>query len=102
MRLDLASPLGRNYGAPVAEEELSEFDREQRKIDEELDQLEAQERAVSAARRKLHDRLSSFPNEVTVQKEQELSQERRELHARIDALRARRSELRRRHGEQPS
>jgi chromosome segregation ATPase len=86
----------------MAEEELTAFDREQREIDEELDKLEEQERAVSTARRKLHDRLSSFPNEVTLQKEKQLSEERRDLHARIDALRARRSELRRQHGEHAS
>ncbi len=54
-----------------------------------LDQLEAEEREVSALRRKLHDRLASFPNEVTAQKEREVSLRRRELHAQIDTLRVR-------------
>ncbi len=53
--------------------------------------LEAKERELSDLRRKLHDRLSSFPNEVTAQQERELSQQRAELQARIDALRAARS-----------
>lgn len=54
-----------------------------------LEQLEAEEREVSARRRKLHDRLASFPNEVTAQQERELSQRRRQLHAQIDELRVR-------------
>jgi hypothetical protein len=45
-------------------------------------------------RRKLHDRLASFPNPTTEERERELSKRRRELHAEIDALRARRSSLR--------
>jgi hypothetical protein len=56
-----------------------------------LEQLEAEERELSAQRRKLHDRLASFPNEVTIEKERELSKRRSELHVRIDALRAERS-----------
>jgi hypothetical protein len=58
----------------------------------ELERLEHREKEVSALRRRLHDRLDSFPNEVTGAREQLLSAERRELHARIDVLRA---ELRR-------
>ena len=53
----------------------------------ELEQLELREREVSALRRKLHDRLDSFPNEITAKREQEVSKERRSLHRRIDALR---------------
>jgi ABC-type phosphate transport system auxiliary subunit len=49
--------------------------------------LERRERQVSALRRKLHNRLDSFPNEVTAAHERQLSAERRELHRRIDALR---------------
>jgi hypothetical protein len=49
--------------------------------------LERRERQVSALRRKLHDRLDSFPNELTVAHERRLSAERRALHRRIDALR---------------
>ena len=54
----------------------------------ELEQLEQQERKVSAIRRQLHDRLDAFPNEVTVAKERKVSDARRALHKRIDALRA--------------
>jgi hypothetical protein len=50
--------------------------------------LERRERQVSALRRKLHDRLDSFPNELTAAHERRLSAERRQLHRRIDGLRA--------------
>jgi hypothetical protein len=58
-----------------------------------LEKLEAEEREISALRRKLHDRLASFPNEVTEEHEREVSKQRRELHVQIDALRARLREL---------
>ena len=54
----------------------------------ELEHLERREREVSAIRRKLHDRLDSFPNDVTQAHEREVSAERRDLHLRIDRLRA--------------
>ena len=54
----------------------------------ELEQLEQQERKVSAIRRQLHDRLDSFPNDATMAKERKVSDARRALHKRIDALRA--------------
>lgn len=54
----------------------------------ELEQLENEERNVSARRRRLHDRLDAFPNEVTAAEERRVSQLRRELHRRIDKLRA--------------
>jgi hypothetical protein len=53
-----------------------------------LADLERREKQVSALRRKLHDRLDSFPSELTASHERQLSAERRELHRRIDALRA--------------
>ena len=53
----------------------------------ELEQLELREREVSAMRRKLHDRLDAFPNEIAAKREQEVSKERRYLHRRIDMLR---------------
>ena len=53
-----------------------------------LEQLERREREVSAFRKRLHDRLDSFPNEVTQTHERQVSAERRELHIRIDELRA--------------
>jgi hypothetical protein len=53
-----------------------------------LERLENEEREISALRRKLHERLASFPNEVTEQHEREISKKRRELHAQIDDIRA--------------
>jgi len=67
---------------------------EDEQLDAEIDALEAEEREVSARRRKLHDRLASFPNEATMQQEAEISKHRRELHVRIDALKAERSRRR--------
>ena len=55
----------------------------------ELEELERREREISAIRRRLHDRLDSFPNEVARRQEAAISAERRELHRRIDELRAR-------------
>jgi hypothetical protein len=59
-----------------------------------IETLEHEEREVSAHRRKLHDRLASFPNEVTQQQEREVSKHRRELHVQIDELKAERSRRR--------
>ena len=56
-------------------------------LEAQLERLEAEERDISALRRKLHERLASFPNEVTEQHEREVSKQRRELHAQIDDLR---------------
>ena len=42
-----------------------------------LAELEAEEAEVSRLRRKLHDRLASFPNEVAQQQEQDVSKRRR-------------------------
>jgi hypothetical protein len=63
-------------------------------LDARIEALLVEERELSAVRKKLHDRLSSFPNEMTTEKERELSKRRRELHEQIDALRAERSKLR--------
>jgi chromosome segregation ATPase len=54
-----------------------------------LAQLEEEERSVSSRRRKLHDRIATFPDASgeLQRRERELSQERRELHAQIDNLR---------------
>jgi hypothetical protein len=55
----------------------------------ELEVLEAEEREISAIRRKMHERIDlGFPTELLIQQEQKLSKERRALHGRIDALRA--------------
>ena len=55
----------------------------------ELELLEAEEKEISAIRRKMHERIDlGFPTELLIQQEQKLSKERRDLHARIDALRA--------------
>jgi hypothetical protein len=67
---------------------------DEQELDDVLARLEAREREVSSLRRKLHDRLASFPNNATVEREKALSRERRELHVEIDALRARRSAMR--------
>lgn len=56
---------------------------------ERLKELLAEEREVSALRVKLHERLSSFSNEVVQERERELSAKRRELHEEIDRIRAR-------------
>lgn len=61
-------------------------------LDERIEQLEAEEREVSALRAKLHDRLSSFTNAETERRERELSERRRELHDEIDRLRTVRDE----------
>src|SRR3954469_19983393 len=70
-----------------------------REVDALLEQLEAEERDISTTRRRLHDRIATFPPETAArahleQREEELSKERRELHRRIDELRVRRDELR--------
>ena len=61
----------------------------------ELVQLERRELEVSALRRKLHERLSSFPSELTQRREREVSDERRAIHRRIDELKAQLAPLRR-------
>ena len=52
-----------------------------------LVELQDEERAVSAQRVKLHERLASFSNEVAQEQERELSAKRRELHDEIDRIR---------------
>lgn len=64
----------------------------------ELVQLERAERELSARRRKLHDRLDAFPNEVAKRREEALSAERRAIHRRIDELRAQLAPFQRRLG----
>ena len=61
-----------------------------------LEELEQEERRVSARRRKLHDRIAIFPDETgeLARQEREISQQRRELHRRIDELREQRNQLR--------
>jgi len=57
---------------------------------EELAALEAEERQVSAERRRLHDQIDrGFGQEATRVREREVSDLRRELHRRIDTLRER-------------
>lgn len=53
-----------------------------------LARLEREERQVSARRRKLHDRIASFPTPEHELSERELSQHRRAIHRQIDAVRA--------------
>jgi hypothetical protein len=52
-----------------------------------LEELQEEEREVSALRVKLHERLASFSNPVAEEQERELSTKRRELHAEIDRIR---------------
>ena len=55
----------------------------------ELLELEREEQALSEFRRRLHEQIDNgFPNEFTIARERDVSTRRRELHARIDALRA--------------
>ena len=70
-------------------EQLSDAELEQILVE-----LQEEEAEVSRLRRRLHDRLASFPNEVAQQQEAELSRRRRALHLRIDVLRAERSKRR--------
>lgn len=69
-------------------------------LDSLLEELDEEERRVSARRRKLHDRIAIFPDETgeLARQEREVSQQRRELHERIDELREQRNRLR---GAQP-
>jgi hypothetical protein len=60
---------------------------DQDELEARLEKLEQEEREVSALRRRLHERLASFPNDLLVQQERELSLRRRELHQEIDELR---------------
>jgi len=59
----------------------------ERTLAAELIALEREEREVSALRRKLHERLASFPNPVTEERERHVSRHRGELHQRVDLLR---------------
>lgn len=55
---------------------------------EELAVLEAEEARLTAVRRRLHDQIDfGFASEGTRAREREISNERRELHDRINALR---------------
>ena len=69
-------------------------DPELQSLAAEIDRLEAEERKVSGLRQQLHDRLASFPNDVTSRQERELSARRVELHAQIDRLRGELVQLR--------
>lgn len=77
-------------------------DLNEREVDALLEQLEAEERDISTARRRLHDRIATFPEGAARAhlelREREISEERRDLHRRIDELRARRDELRSQRG----
>ena len=57
---------------------------------QELTQLEAEEARLSAARDRLHHQIDfGFATESSRSREREVSDERREVHRRIDALRER-------------
>jgi len=70
-------------------------------LDALLERLEAEERLVSARRRKLHDRMAIFPDDTgeLERQEREVSTRRRELHRQIDELREQRSAGRASQGE---
>jgi hypothetical protein len=60
-----------------------------------IEELEEEERALSASRRRLHDRLALYPEmggDDLARRERELSDRRRELHAEIDELRSKRDD----------
>jgi uncharacterized coiled-coil DUF342 family protein len=71
-------------------------------IEAELDRLEEEERAISAKRRRLHDRMDIWAGAAGAEgaaaanerraEERELSERRRELHKRIRELRVRRDQ----------
>jgi hypothetical protein len=65
----------------------------ERRLALELIALEREEEEVSAFRRRLHDRLASFANPETEERERDVSIQRLELHRRIDVLRAELAEL---------
>ena len=68
----------------MAAEQLPDFDE----LLAELGRLESEERRLSTARRKLHNVIDGgFVNDVTRRRERQISQERLELHRRIDILR---------------
>jgi hypothetical protein len=73
-------------------------DADEKALDALLEKLEEEERDVSLRRRKLHDRMALFPDTASdidlVAREAELSKQRRELHRRIDEVRAERNQLR--------
>ncbi len=54
-----------------------------------LQELERRERELSKLRRRLHDRLDTFPNEAIQARERQVSAGRRALHVEIDTLRGR-------------
>ena len=60
---------------------------DQSDLEGQLERLEQEERDVSALRRRVHERIANFPNDVLIEQERELSARRRELHEQIDALR---------------
>jgi predicted nucleic acid-binding Zn-ribbon protein len=70
----------------------------ERDLDALIKQLEEEEHDLSLRRKKLHDRMALFPDDkieldLTL-READLSQQRRDLHRRIDELRAQRNLLR--------
>jgi len=76
---------------------------EERALEAELQRLEEEERDLSLLRRRLHDRMAIFPDAEGAQelaaREADLSKQRREVHRRIDELRAQRNVLRSRRAE---
>ena len=76
--------LSADMQGTMAAEELPDLDE----LLSELHRLERDERELSAVRRKLHDRVDlGFPNDVTLRRERQISDERQALHRRIAVVR---------------
>src|SRR5215211_6646574 len=79
-----SDPEDADWTTTMAAEQLPDFDE----LLAELGRLESEERRLSTARRKLHNVIDGgFVNDVTRRRERQISQERLELHRRIDILR---------------
>jgi hypothetical protein len=59
-----------------------------RNLEARIAELEQEERALSASRRRLHDRIALYGASDLESRERELSARRKELHAEIDELRS--------------
>ena len=93
MRVDERGEAARLEARPVVCDERDRLDDTGRAsevpfdIEKALDELDAEERRISAIRRNLHDKIERFPTDELMAEEQEISRQRRELHERISDLR---------------
>ena len=67
----------------------------ERELITQLARLELEESELSSRRRKLHDRIAIFPSPTLIDAERELSLQRRDVHHRINEVRAELAALRR-------